>query len=615
MIRLGHKIRFLAILIVLFASFGGLGARLYYIQIVRHEFFKEYFDKHHLAKTLLYPTRGTIYDRNGKILAMSRRTSAVFINPRLINDAEKTRDPEVVIKSLAQILDLDKDVVRARSTAKTSNGKYCMEVMLKRKPSDRELEDLDAFLRDQSNFAVPTPGDKPSKWSIYKGVYLRDRDERVYPSDQVLCHVLGYMRDEEQPNTTLIRDDIRPQRGVELAFNKGLRGTEGWRLSEVDKIRRSVISENNREQPAVNGYNLQLSIDINIQYIVEKEIETAVNEIEFDSCSIVVMDPWTGEILAMAGYPSFNANKITELNEEAIRNHPTETIYEPGSTMKALVGALAIDKGLVDLDTVFFCENGAMRIPGGHILHDSHGYGDLTFFDIIMKSSNIGIAKVAQLLGDEALYEGLVSYGFGQSTGVGILEEKGIFKPVGQWWRTSIYMLPMGQEISVTSLQLATAYCALANGGNLMKPILVRKITDENGNPIKVAEPQIVRRVLSKEATEKMKGPLQAVVSAEGTARKADIEGYTEAGKTGTAQKVVDGRYSHTIFDSGFAGFAPLNDPRIVIVVTLNGTRKPNHYGGTVAAPIFSRIGEQVLKYLEVAKDAPDEIDTRAANR
>ena len=611
MIKWGHRLRLVIISSVLILLFGALGARLFYIQILQHDFFTAYAEGKHLSEITLYPIRGTIFDRSGeKILAKSKRTKAIFVNPSVVNNPEMTRDADLVIRKLADILELDEKIVRARACARTRDGRLCGEVILKRKPSEEQINAAEAFRADKSMF-VDVPEDVRGKSCgyTYRGVYFRDRDERVYPSETVLCHVIGYMRDESPPGLEIIRDDITPQRGIELAFNDYLKGTEGWRIKEVDKIRRELISEKMREHPAVNGYNVILTIDLNIQFIVENEIARAASEVEFYTCSVIVMDPITGEILAMAGYPNFNSNRITEFSDEIIRNHPIETLYEPGSTMKPITGCIALELGAVEMDTLFYCEKGAWRARRGFTLHDAHRFENLTFREIIEKSSNIGIAKVSLLIGKENLHENVLKFGFNKPTGIGLREERaGFVWPLHKWSKLSIYEVPMGHEISVTSLQLANAYCAIANDGNLMKPILVKRIEDENGHLIEEARTEIIRRVLSKHTTEKMKAALAGVVSESGTARRADIRGYTEAGKTGTAQKIVEGRYSQKIFDTSFVGFAPVESPRVVILVAMNGTRKPNHYAGTIAAPVFARIGEQVLRYLEVPKNAPDEV-------
>jgi cell division protein FtsI/penicillin-binding protein 2 len=602
---------------VLVLLFGGLGTRLFYIQILQHDFFTAYAEEKHLARSTLYPVRGTIFDRSGeKILAKSKRTKAIFVNPSIVGNPEMTKDAGAVISKLADILDLDEATVRARASARTGDGRFRGEVMLKRKPSDEQIEAIEAFRTDKSIFVDVPEGDEGKTCRYrYRGIYLRDRDERVYPSETALCHVIGFMRDQSPPGLEIIRDDTNPQRGIELALDDYLRGAEGWRIKEVDKIRREVISEKMRENPAVNGYNVVLTIDLNIQFIVENEISQAAGDVEFDTCSVIVMDPATGEILAMAGFPNFDSNRIAEFRDDIIRNHPVETVYEPGSTMKPITGCIALELGAVGMDSIFYCEKGAWHARRGFTLHDAHRFEDLTFREIIEKSSNIGIAKVSLLIGEKRLHENVLRFGFNKRTGIGLREERaGFVWPLNKWSKLSIYEVPMGHELSVTSLQLANAYCTIANGGNLMKPILVKRIEDENGNLIEETKPEIVRNVLSRTTTNRMKAALTGVVSESGTARRADITGYTEAGKTGTAQKIVDGRYSHKIFDTSFVGFAPVKDPRVVILVAMNGTRKPNHYAGTVAAPVFARIGEQVLRYLEVPKDAPDEIRASASN-
>jgi cell division protein FtsI (penicillin-binding protein 3) len=617
MIRWRHKLRLIIVAAVILMLFGAIEASLYRLQIVPDNRITERVEKQHRSKTMLYPRRGTIYDRTGKkILAESRRLKSVFVNPSIINDPKKTKDPEAVIKILSEILQLDINTVRSRASAKTADGKYGGEVLLERKLQKDKIKKIEELLTDEAFFSgVKNDSGKPQRKYFYQGIYFRDRDERAYPSETVLCHVLGYMQDKDlqdkdEANNKIIRDDIKPQRGIELSYDKFLRGKEGWRVSEVDKRGRDVVSEKTRELPAVDGYDVILSIDLNIQYILEEEIAKAVKDVEFDSCIGIIMDPYTGEVLAMASYPNFNSNKITEI----IANHSIETVYEPGSTLKAITGCVALESGVVSMDMQFDCENGSWRIPGGP-LHDAHGYGILSFREIIEKSSNIGIAKVALLVGEKGIYENLINFGFNAQSGIGLNEEKsGYLAQMADWSKRTIYMLAMGQEISVTSLQLANAFCTIANGGKLMKPLLVTRIEDENHIPVEEYKPEVIRQVVSKETTDKIKIALADVVSESGTARLADIKGYTEGGKTGTAQKVIDGRYSDRIFDSTFVGFSPVDRPRVVMLICMNATKKPNHYAGTVAGPVFARVGERVLKYLEVPYDAPEELEKTIEN-
>ncbi|HUV06173.1 MAG TPA: hypothetical protein VMX75_00500, partial [Spirochaetia bacterium] len=248
MIKWSHRVRLIIILSIIVLLFGGVGARLFYIQVLQHDFFTAYAEERHLSRTILYPIRGTIFDRSGKsIIAKSKRTKAIFVDPSIVNDPKKTRDPDAVIGKLAELLELDAGIVRKRACAQTKDGRYCREVMLERKPTDDQIRAIESFLTERSMFQnVSDEKSESSSDFKYRGVYFRERDERVYPSETVLCHVLGYMRDEEPAGLKIIRDDIKPQRGIELASDRQLSGAEGWRIKEVDQIRREVISEKMR---------------------------------------------------------------------------------------------------------------------------------------------------------------------------------------------------------------------------------------------------------------------------------------------------------------------------------------------------------------------------------
>jgi cell division protein FtsI/penicillin-binding protein 2 len=388
----------------------------------------------------------------------------------------------------------------------------------------------------------------------------------------------------------------------------------------VDQRWREVLPDAERGEPAQDGLDVVLTIDLNIQAFVEEAIAQAVETVACDSVTVIVLRPQTGEILALANWPTFDPNGLTDATQGRTANPAIEEIFEPGSTLKPFSAALALNYGTVTLDTEFYCEHGAWHTPVGRVLHDAHAYDTLRVFDIITKSSNIGICKIAATLGnrpggppDEALAKqrleaGLRAFGFGRRTGLPLpIESPGLLRPLSAWSGYSMTSLPMGHEIGVTPLQLALAFAAIANGGNLMEPRLIACLKDKAGNVLTTFPPRVVRRVVSERAARDITQALQGVVSDQGTARRADIPGFTQAGKTGTSQKVVGGSYSDTCFDSTFIGFAPVPRPELVILVTMRGTVKPNHYAGTVVAPVFAAIGRDVLEYLEVP---PDELDT-----
>jgi len=609
-----HKVRCAIVLVFLLTAFLGLGAKLFYIQVTQHDFFLREALAQHERRLTLFPSRGRILDRNGKTLAMSEPTYVVCLNPEVIAAPEKTKDPDAFVTRLAEIMGRPRDEI-ARLAYQTSKR----EVWVQRKVPEDVLNQIEALRRDRSFFEIVPPGEPDADSPYcYQGVVPKDRMRRVYPNGTILAHVLGYVRDEKPDDEEIepvVRDDKYPLAGIEKSADEWLRGKNGWRVKQVDSSHREILRGEPQDKQPQNGLDVVLTIDLNIQCFVEEAVARAAAAVKCDGITALVIRPQTGEVLAWANWPGFDPNGLTPGTQPFTTNVAVEAMFEPGSTLKPFTAAIALEHGAVTLETQFDCEHGVWRAPGGHLLHDAHAYGVLSVFDIIEKSSNIGITKVALTLGGtgtqpdlelakERLYDGLRAFGFGGRTGIKLPGEiAGLLRPVRNWSGYSISSLPWGQEIGVTPLQLALAYCAIANGGTLMEPRLVARTVDGNGNVVEIFPPAAVGRAISENVARQITATMKAVVTEEGTGHRADIPGYTQAGKTSTAQKFIEGRYSETIFDSSFAGFAPADDPQIVIVVTLYRTVKPNHFGGTVAAPVFAEIGTNVLRYMEVAPD------------
>ncbi|MBN1917154.1 MAG: penicillin-binding protein 2 [Verrucomicrobia bacterium] len=609
-----HKIRCAIVLGFLITAFVGLGAKLFYIQVSKHDFFVREALAQHEKRLTIFPSRGRILDCNGKTLAMSEPTYLVCLDPEVIADPRKTKDPDAFVTRLAEIMERPQTEI-ARLAYQT--GKR--EVWVQRKVPDHVLEQIEALRRDRAFFEDVLPGvaGTDDRYS-YQGVVLKDRMRRVYPNGTMLAHVLGYVRDElpdDKEHEPVVRDDKYPLAGIELSANSWLKGQNGSRVRQVDGRRREILRGAPADRPPVNGLDVVLTIDLNIQCFVEQAVARAAEAVTCSGITALVLRPQTGEILAWANSPGFDPNGLTPEMQAHTTNVGIEAYFEPGSTLKPFTAAIALQHRAVTLDTEFDCEHGFWRAPSGHRLHDSHSYDILSVFEIIEKSSNIGIAKVAMSLGGPAespdmelakrrLHDGLRAFGFGQRTGIRLPGEiVGRFSPVRDWSGYSITSLPMGQEIGVTPLQLALAYAAIANGGTRMEPRLVARTMDADDNIVEDFPPRAVGRVIGENVARDITAAMKAVVGEEGTGRRADIPGYTEAGKTGTAQKFLNGEYSKTVFFSSFAGFAPADNPQIVIVVALYDTVKPQHFGGTVAAPVFAEIGTNVLQYMEVAPD------------
>jgi cell division protein FtsI/penicillin-binding protein 2 len=387
--------------------------------------------------------------------------------------------------------------------------------------------------------------------------------------------------------------------GIEKQFDRYLRGKSGRTQILRDARQRDLLIERNFTPPR-HGFNLVLTIDETIQYIAERALDKAFEKYRAISATIVVMDPHTGEILALANRPTYDLQDFAGSAIENRTNRAVAYVYEPGSAFKIVVTSAANEEETVKEDDKLFCENGEYRIAN-HILHDVHPYGTLTFRQVIEQSSNICTTKVAQKMGAQTFYKYAHRFRFGIKTGIDLVGEvTGVLKPPSQWSKVSIGAIPIGHEVLVTPLQLTAAMAAIANDGVYMKPYVVKYVKDENEEVIKAFDPHEVDRVISPDTARRVKAILQGVVDT-GTGTKAQIKGVTVGGKTGTAQKIVGGQYSHNKFYATFVGFAPVEAPRLVVTVIVDEPR-PQYYGGTVAAPVFQEVVQNTLKYLNATE-------------
>ena len=355
-----------------------------------------------------------------------------------------------------------------------------------------------------------------------------------------------------------------------------------------------------------DGLELVLNIDEVIQYIAERELDKAYRKYNAKGASIVVMDPHTGRILAMASRPTYDLDNHAKANKDVMRNRAICDLFEPGSVFKIVTASAALEEKKVSEEDTFFCGNGVYQV-GGRILHDHVPHGTLTFRQVIEESSNIGTVKVAQILGADTVYRYIKAFGFGKKLGIDISGEiSGMIKEPRYWSKTSISAVPIGQEVGVTALQLASAISVIANGGQLMKPYIVDSIRDKQGEVIKQNNPVLIRKVISVDTAARIRKILTGVVE-EGTGRLAKVAGYSAAGKTGTAQKLEpNGAYSHNKFVASFIGFAPAEDPLLAIVVTVDEPH-PVYFGGVVAAPVFQAVAGDVIRYIK-SNELPVEV-------
>ncbi len=528
--------------------------QLVQLTVVRRDALMELADKQHRIKIEVPPIRGQIVDREGRELATNLRSPSVYAVPRLLGKEEV---PQLSPK-VAQILGLDPAFVKER----LSRDKAF--IWLKRKVS---LEDSQKIIQ------LETPA---------IGVIKEYR--RFYPQGDLLAQVIGFTN-----------VDNKGLEGIELFLNRDLEGRAGWRYTKRDALGREIRAFELKEIPALDGHKVTLTIDQYFQYLTERALDRAFKQWKAKGGMAIIMEPQTGKIIAMANRPTYDPNHFEKAAPDSRRIRLITDMYEPGSVFKIVAASAALNENKVTPETTFFCENGAWRY-GVKTLHDVHAYGTLTFEEVIIKSSNIGTVKIALRM-EPAVYENYVErFGFGRATGIDLPgEAPGYVRPVSQWSKTSPYNVPIGQEIMVTGLQMATALSVIANGGHLVKPYIVEKIEDKSGVIIKENKPFERGQAIRPEVAETMRKILQRVVE-EGTGKSAKINGIPVGGKTGTAQKVLpNGRgYSHSAFMSSFIGFAPVDEPKFVMAVVLDEPR-PLYYGGTVAAPVFKEVMETAL--------------------
>ena len=535
-----------------------ISSRLVYLQIFAYGKYEQRAQHQQQRTEEVSAPRGIIFDRNGQELAMSIKVDSVFAVP------SEMPKPASTISLVARITKQDpRELVARCEAAKT----FCW---LARKPDP----EISARIRALN----------------LRGIYFEKEAKRYYPKGELAAQVLGY-----------VGMDDAGLSGIEREFEGQLHGRPGQMLVSVDARRKWFGSV--EKQPAA-GQNVVLTVDDKIQYIVERELAAAMEETHATAGTVVVENPRTGEILALANRPTFNPNLSKEITPERLKNHAVSDVYEPGSTFKLVTLSAALEEKLTDPDEVVDCQMGSIVFNGMRI-RDSRPHGLLTVSDVLAESSDVGSIKIGMRLGDDRFYKYIRAYGFGQQTGIELPgETRGLTKAPGRWSKVSIAAISMGQEIGITPLQLAGLISAMANGGIYVAPRIVAATTQPQGAPQTIAfHPVNQHRVLSSFTAAEMRQMMQGVV-VHGTGTRARLIGYSAAGKTGTAQKVdpLTHAYSHTKYVASFAGFAPVNNPAVTIAVVLDSASGP-HQGGQVCAPVFTRIAQQVLEYLHTPHD------------
>jgi cell division protein FtsI (penicillin-binding protein 3) len=550
------RTRVLLLAAVLAIAFGGLATRLGWLMVIKHGELAQIAERQYSRTLVLYAPRGPIVDRQGGPLATSTATESLFVQPRSVGD------PVRVAARLAPILGQPESEVHAALTGTRSF------VWLRRKLPPTVAEQVKA-LREPGLGFLPEP-------------------LRLYPNRELAAHVLGFEGAEGGLE------------GVERAFNADLAGVPGKAIAGRDALGREVAEQHVLQQPQP-GHGVMLTIDRTIQYIAEREIDAAFRRTHAKAAMAVVIEPRTGDILAMAVRPTFNPNAFLEVrSSDAWRNRVVTDPFEPGSTFKAILAASALEEGVVKPEDRIYAENGSITLAGTTI-RDWKKYGWLTFAEVLQNSSNVGSIKVGLSLGRERYYRYMKAFGFGSPTGVGLAgESRGQLREPQRWSLLSLPTMSIGQEISVTALQMVSAFGAIANGGTLMQPRLVKSTFDAEGRETRRFDVKAVRQVISPATARTVSNILSTVVES-GTGRFAAIPGYPVAGKTGTAQKLdpATRRYSHAPGVLSFVGFAPADEPRFAMLVMLDEPRNEK-WGSEAAAPIFSAIGREILRYLEV---------------
>jgi cell division protein FtsI (penicillin-binding protein 3) len=536
--------------------------RLVYLQIFRYGSFEQRAQHQQQRTVEVSARRGVIYDRAGRELAMSVSVDSAFAVPTEIPNLAQT------ISLIARITKTDPRELLARCKgAKT----FCWVA----RKADAETA---ARIRALN----------------LRGIYFQKESKRFYPKGELAAQIIGYVGTDDEGLS-----------GIEREYDDRLRGRPGEMLISVDARRKWFGSVEKQPEP---GHNVVLTIDQQIQYIAERELEAAMQQNHAISGTVVVENPHTGEILALANRPTFDPNRSKEITPAKLKNHAISDVYEPGSTFKLVTISAAVDQGFARPDELIDCQRGSI-VLFGHRIHDWHPWGVMPVSEVLAQSSDVGAIKIALRMGDERMYKYISAFGFGQQTGIELPgETRGMTKPLSRWSKMSIGAIAMGQEIGISAVQLAGMVSSIADDGTLLAPRIVAGEGQPQGGTQTIAfHPVYERRVVSTKTAAEVRQMMQGVVL-HGTGRKAALDGYSAAGKTGTAQKFdpVAHKYSHTNFYASFAGFSPINNPAITVVVIFDSPVAPTimqREGGWTAAPVFNRIAQQTLEYLHVPHD------------
>ena len=554
----GSRKRILSFGVIFSVMFVVIGAKSAYLQIFCDEWLSKKAVDQYEGSFQFAGKRGTIFDKDHLELAVSVETKSLAAHPPII------LDPKDVSRKLSKVLgEPYKSIYKQLSANKPF-------VWIKRQISPKEEKQIRAL--------------------NLEGVIFKTGNSRFYPNKAMAGQVIGFAG-----------IDGHGLEGLEYAYDKELEGKATHLTVLKDALGRRFESEKDTDTN-LNGNNLVLTIDSKIQYVAEKALEEGVNAHAAKSGIALVMEPKTGALLAIAHYPFFNPNLFHQYDREVWRNRAVTDPFEPGSTLKIFSVAAAIDSKLCTANTIFFCENGQYKI-GRNVVHDAanHSFGWLSIQQILKYSSNIGAVKIEEHIGPDKLYHKLIDFGFGEKTNVDLRgETPGYLSNYKKWSAIDAGAISFGQGISVSAVQLIGAVSAIANNGILMQPYMVKEIIDSNGRTLKTVSPTSIKRVVSEKTAKAVTAMLKTVLSPDGTGTNAVVDGYSVCGKTGTAQKIgVSGTYEKGKYIASFAGFVPADDPVLTILVIIDEPQN-EYYGGVVAAPIFKKIAQEVLYYLNI---------------
>ncbi len=546
--------RALVVTISIFAAFIVLVIQLFSVQVGSHDKYKAKADRQQNRIYTVKAERGIIYDRNMEILAYTKDDVSLFADARMLNRKPKKR--KKLAATLAKVF--HKQPQKYINQIKRSKKNVCLE---------RKISKEKALLLNNL---------------VIDGFYKVEDFTRVYPYGNITSHILGYV-----DNNSVGRA------GIEKMYNDLLKGKNGKLDVENDVIGRTVSIDYDNSIPSVPGDSFILTINKVYQKILVNELKAGVDKYKGKSAIGIIANPKTGEILALANIPDFDPKSYYKVSDFVRRNRALTDTYEPGSTMKSIVLSMLLDKGIVRESDVINTENGKYRIKGA-LIRDTHKHTMLTVRGILEQSSNIGIVKLSEKIDDRDFYKGLRDFGFGNPTSIDLLgETKGYLKKPNQFSGLSKAFISHGYEVSVTPIQMIMAYSALINGGYLLEPRILREIVDAKGNIKSEFKTKKIRRVISKETSAKIRNIMVGVVE-HGTGKKAQLENVYVGGKTGTAQKLIKGRYSSRYYNSSFIGFYPAENPQIVCLILVDSP-EIGRYGGQVAAPIFKNVAKKIL--------------------